>query len=359
VTPETHPGAGARAIHHIPAHAVAAGPSDLAIRIFSPKERPGFQVNESIFLLGDSRLGGEWLVRQEFELAGDLPAGIAPQPLGQPPMTQTVASRLFNGMIAPLAPYALAGVIWYQGESNARRAAQYRKAFPLLIGDWRALWHRDDLPFFWCQISSFGNYRPLDKQPTESTWAELREAQSAALSLAATGQAVTIDVGEAEDIHPREKEIPGRRLAAIARAKIYGCAEIPFSGPVYESMTIQADRIVVKFSHTEGGLVAKPLPATIPLTTIPARDVPLVRHSPKSPLEGFAICGPDKKWRWANASIEDGKVVVSSPEVSQPVAVRYAWSDYPLANLVNGAGFPAAPFRTDNFRLTTDEGRYP
>lgn len=227
---------------------------------------------------------------------------------------------LYNGMLAPIIPYGIAGAIWYQGESNADRAYQYRKLFPTMIKSWRDSWRQGDFPFLFVQLA---NFMKVVDEPTESEWAELREAQSMTLSLAKTGIAVIIDIGEADDIHPKNKQDVGSRLALWALAKTYG-RELVYSGPTYKSMDIDGNKVVLHFKHTGGGLVAK-----------------------GSPLKGFAIAGADRKFVWADARIEGDTVVVSSEKVAEPVAVRYAWANNPVCNLYNAEGLPASPFRTD------------
>jgi len=283
-----------------------------------------------------------------------------PGPKGKQPRRQNGANKknpslLFNGMIHPLIPYAIRGAIWYQGEANAVRAWQYRTAFPLMINDWRAQWKQGDFPFYFCQLANFDK----NKLPelADSPWAELREAQSLALKLPNTGMAVLIDLGESGDIHPRNKKPVGERLAKIAFANQYG-KKVPFSGPVFESMKIEGNKARLAFSHIEGGLVAKALPATVNVKTKTGETAPLVRKSPNSELEGFAICGADNKWVWADARIDGDSVVLWSDKVSEPVAVRYAWADNPVCNLSNKAGFPASPFRTDDLPAVTRDVVY-
>lgn len=232
------------------------------------------------------------------------------------------ASVLYNGMLAPIRPFAIKGAIWYQGESNAGRAYQYRKLFPAMIADWRKQWGQGDFPFFYVQLAAFMARQP---QPTESAWAELREAQTMALSTPKTGMAVTIDIGDAIDIHPKNKQDVGKRLALNALSVAYG-QNVVAAGPLYRSMTIEGNKIRIQFHHVGGGLVAK-----------------------GEKLTGFAICGADRKFVWADAVIDGDSVLVSSPEVPQPVAVRYAWADNPECNLYNKEGLPASPFRTDDF----------
>ncbi len=229
---------------------------------------------------------------------------------------------LFNAMIKPLVPYAMRGAIWYQGESNSDRAYQYRELFPLMIQDWRKQWNTE-FPFYFVQLA---NYMKADEEPMESAWAELREAQSNTLHLENTGMAVTIDIGDAKDIHAKNKQEVGRRLSLVARANTYG-ENIAFSGPIFKSYKIVGTKIHIGFEQTQGGLKTK-------------ND---------ETLKGFAIAGVDHKFYWANAEIVGAEIIVSSPEVSFPIAVRYAWANNPDCNLTNGAGLPASPFRTDDW----------
>jgi len=255
-----------------------------------------------------------------------------PKPLRKPTDPRTGQHRpanLYNGMLLPLIPYAIRGVVWYQGESNAGRAYQYRDLFPKMINNWRADWGQGDFPFYFVQLA---NYKAVKPEPGDSDWAELREAQTMTLKLPHTGQAVIIDIGEAEDIHPKNKQDVGRRLALWALAKDYG-QNVVYSSPMYKACQKQDKQIVVEFDHLGGGLVAKDGPA----------------------LKGFAIAGEDRKFVWAEAKIEGDKVVVSSPEVPKPVAVRYAWADNPICNLYSKAGLPACPFRTDDWPGITAE----
>lgn len=333
--------------HTVPANLVREGVNDLLIRVWSPEKTPNFTVSEEYFRAGSVPLAGSW--KQWRETLLPPPASSPPAPPVQLPLIQGVASRAFNGMIAPLNSYGIAGIIWYQGENNAHRAAQYREVFPALIRDWRRQWGDEEMPFFWCQLA---NYRPKEIQPGENAWAELREAQSLALSLPATGQAVTIDVGEAADIHPRNKSVPGQRLADIALAKVYG-REAPTSGPVFSSATFDKGRAIVSFSDHGGGLVAAPVPETHILTSVPPVTAPLIRNSPNSQLEGFAVCGADRVWHWADAMIDGDTVVAWSTAVPEPIAVRYAWAGNPTANLQGQNKLPAVPFRSDDFPLQT------
>jgi sialate O-acetylesterase len=301
---------------------------------------------------GNISLDGEWLAKIEKELPSLEAAAksAAPAPLPGAPDPSKYAAYLYNGMIAPLIPYTIQGAIWYQGEANAGRAFQYRTAFPLMIQDWRTRWGEGDFPFYFCQLA---NFRAKETEPRDSLWAELREAQTRTLALPNTGQAILIDIGESGDIHPRNKKNAGERLAAVALARTYA-RTIPYSGPAYDSQTIEGDKIRLKFRETSGGLVAKPLAKEYLVSSLRKQTLPLVRNSPNSELEGFAICGQDRKWVWADARIDGLTVVVWSTAVPRPIAVRYGWADNPTVNLYNRAGFPAGPFRTDAFPGTTD-----
>jgi sialate O-acetylesterase len=237
------------------------------------------------------------------------------------------AGTLWDGLLAPIATFPIRGAIWYQGESNVERALQYRALFPALIRGWRSAWGQGEFPFLFVQLASF---RARDKEPGDSPWAELREAQAAALELPHTGMAVAIDVGDAEDIHPRNKQAVGERLAKLALRTVYG-KDVACFGPSFaEVAPLAADgasKLRVRFEHAEGGL----------------------RTSDDAPVRGFAVAGEDQVFHWAQAKIDGDSVVLTSPEVPAPVAARYAWADNPDANLVNREGLPAAPLRTDAF----------
>lgn len=242
------------------------------------------------------------------------------------------ASALFNGMIAPLIPYAIRGAGWYQGESNATRAAQYRKLLPAMIRGWRRAWGEGDFPFLIVQLPNYGS---PEMEPGESWWAELREAQLQTLNvLPNTGLAVTIDIGEADDVHPQDKMHVGQRLAAWAIGTTYAQPGI-YSGPLYESAQPEGDAVRIWFRHTGGRLI-----------TMDGR-----------PLRGFAIAGADRKFRRAEARIDGDTIVVSSPDVPSPIAARYAWAGNPECNLTNLEGLPASPFRTDSWPVSTETGQ--
>ena len=234
-------------------------------------------------------------------------------------------ANLFNGVLHPIIGYGIRGAIWYQGESNAGRAYQYRSLFPLMINTWRKHWQQGDFPFYWVQLADFKQEAP---EPRDSAWAELREAQSMALSLTNTGQAVIIDAGEGRDIHPRDKETVANRLARIALARDYG-VEMAWQSPSYDSMRIDGNAVSIQLKHVSAG----------GLHTFDVYEV-----------MGFEIAGEDQKFVWAEAKLEGkNKVTVSSPQVPKPVAVRYAWGDNPVVNLQDRNGLPLTPFRTDDW----------
>ncbi len=244
-------------------------------------------------------------------------------------------AELYNGMIAPLLPFSIQGAIWYQGESNAGRAYQYRSLFADMIANWRHDFGQGDFPFLFVQLAPWDKSKKRDvaeitKAPVESDWAELREAQVwAAKVLPNVGMAVITDVGDKDDIHPTKKEPVGGRLALAARTIAYG-EKIVSSGPSYRSLAIEGNQAILSFDDVGRGLEAR-----------------------GGSLQGFAIAGADRKFVWATAEIQGDKVVVSSPDVPHPVAVRYGWADFPVVNLFNKEGLPASPFRTDSFPMVT------
>jgi len=350
-TPATYPGKGYWRRAEVPFALLRPGKNIVAMRVFAPIASVQFLAPAENLMAGSIAIRGEWLAKAEYELPALDAKVLASAPVAppNPPRLQDIAAQLFNGMIHPLVPYGIRGVIWYQGEANHTRAEQYVTTFPRLIEDWRAKWHDPNLPFYHCQLANFTEKLAT---PGDSTRAELREAQLLSLKLPATGEAVLIDLGDSGDIHPRYKEEVGERLARIALAHDYG-QKIACSGPVLDSSKVEGGTIRLTFSHADGGLVAKPLPARYSVKSVTGETAPLIRTRPQSELEGFAICGDDHKWVWADAKIDRRDVIVSSPEVARPVAVRYAWADNPTCNLFNGAGLPASPFRTDNSPRTT------
>ncbi|BCI63332.1 9-O-acetylesterase [Coprobacter secundus subsp. similis] len=306
--------------YNVPAGLVKAGKAVIAVRISDMALSGGFYGDPVTLQLmlknSDSiSLSGNWKYQIGLKQS-EMP--LKPiSPVDNPKCPTT----LYNAMLYPLAPFAFQGVIWYQGEANASMAEQYRTLFPLLIDDWRSLWKRN-FPFYFVQLAAFN---PERTEPYDSEWAALREAQLNTLHWNNTGMAVAMDIGNAKDIHPKNKQEVGRRLALIARAKTYG-EDIPYSGPVFKAYRIEDDKIRISFSHVEGGL--------------------------KTPngesLKGFAICGSDRCYYWAEARIEGNEIIVFSPKVPRPYAVRYGWADNISCNLYNGAGLPASPFRTDS-----------
>jgi sialate O-acetylesterase len=234
-------------------------------------------------------------------------------------------ANIYNGVLKSHLGYGIRGAIWYQGESNAGRAYQYRDLFPLMIDSWRKEWGQGDFPFYWVQLADFKAEKP---EPAESDWAELREAQTMTMDrLPNTGEAVIIDIGEGKDIHPKNKVDVGRRLARWALAKQYG-VNIPYQSPRYKSSDVSGNKMVITFDHVGKGW--RPFDVAEP--------------------RGFAIAGEDKKFVWAKAKVlPEGKIEVSSDAVASPVAVRYAWADNPVCNMFNVDGLPLTPFRTDTW----------
>ena len=308
----------------VPAGLAKAGRNVIAVSVLDVAGNGGINGKAGdmrLRLAGDDSeapipLAGAWKYKVAAPLAS-LPS--PPQEARPNPNEVTVLS---NGMIAPLVPFALRGAIWYQGESNASNAAQYRRLLPALINDWRDRFGVGRFPFYIVSLANFMNTKP---EPAESSWAELREAQYlASQAVPNSAVALAIDIGDAKDIHPRNKQDVGRRLALDALALTYG-RPVEYSGPVFQSATAEGNALRLSFDHTGGGLVAKG----------------------DGPLKGFAVAGEDGKFAWADAKIDGDAVVVSSPKVEHPRTVRYAWVDNPEANFANKAGLPALPFRSD------------
>jgi sialate O-acetylesterase len=236
-------------------------------------------------------------------------------------------TTLYNGMIAPLATFRMRGVIWYHGGANAsgRSAFNYRRTLPALIGDWRRHWAQGEFPFYIVQLANIGE--PANDPNRNSPYAMVRESQLKSLAVTNTALAVAIDLGESGDKHPKNKQDVGRRLSLLALAKTYG-KSIAYSGPLYDGMKVEGSTIRIRLRHADGGLVA----------------------TGGGKLARFAIAGVDRKFAWADAVIDGDTVIVASPQVSKPVAVRYAWADNPSGcNLANKSGLPASPFRTDEW----------
>ena len=334
--------------YRIPGNLVKAGNNTIAIRVIDHAygalvgtirliASPGKEIN----------LAGKWLQRLEFAVhPGDLP----PRPLPPAPRNQNTPGALYNAMIAPWTTYPIRGILWYQGESNVGDPELYMKYFPLLIQSWKKAWNDPEQPFLFVQLSAYERHQPDRKLPMDfykhrqpapqSGWAEIREVQEAALLLPNTGMAVSVDIGDPDDIHPRNKQEVGRRLALeaerIAYPKAVALAEkgtpaarskqkVMTRGPIYTRMKIEGNKIRLFFRFAGRGLTAK-----------------------GGRLNHFAIAGNDGKFVWANAEIDGSTVLVWSPSIKRPRAVRYAWANYPAeANLYNLDGLPASPFRTD------------
>ena len=310
----------------IPARLVKAGKAVLTVRILNTGGYVGITGDKDITLSIDKKspaanevlsLGGTWksLASTKFSQLPPMPRNANNEP--------NIVSVLYNAMLHPLIPFAIKGAIWYQGESNDNRAYQYRDLLPTMINDWRTQWGYN-FPFY---IAQLANFRKQATEPVEGLWGELREAQMMTTSLENTGIACLIDIGDANDIHPKNKQEVGRRLALAARAQTYG-EKIVYSGPVYKGYRIEGNTIRISFCHTDGGLKTRDGDAKV---------------------KGFAIAGLDHKFHWAEARIDGNDIVVSSPDVAFPIAVRYAWADNPDCNLYNGEGLPAFPFRTDDW----------
>jgi sialate O-acetylesterase len=303
------------------------GKNLVAVRVFKLKPEGGFMSKPDALqlTLGDSTvipLAGEWkgALSVDARPPHPLPLGFENWPV--------MPSVLYQGMLQPVAPFALTGAIWYQGEANAGHAYQYRALLPAMIGDWRKLFGSGDLPFYIVSLPAFMHHQD---QPGDSAWAELREAQAmTARNVRNAGLAVTIDTGDPDNIHPPDKKIVGERLALCALAQHYG-KKTPYQGPTFKSLRHLPGALELRFEHTDGGLVVK-----------------------GDKLGEFSVAGKDRKWHWAEARIQGDAVVVSSPEVPEPQEARYAWQSYPVATLYNGAGLPAVPFRTDNWPGVTE-----
>ena len=303
------------------------GDNSISVRVYAAQGACGFTgMADQMRIVLDSdpngdpvSLSGEWRERVERKIDTTLQAPHMPLGPGSP----KVPSSLYDGMISPLIPFGIKGVLWYQGESNVGESDQYRVLFPALIRDWRQHWGQGQFPFYFVQLP---NFKARQDTPGDSDWAEMREAQATALKLNSTGMANTIDLGDPATIHPKNKREVGRRLALIALSKDYG-AHIPWSGPEYHYLTHAGDTIRLFFQHVEDGL----------------------KTSDGKAPSGFSIAGDDRRFYWATAKIEGDSIVLSNPNVPNPIAVRYGWADNPDCNLYNSADLPAIPFRTDDW----------
>lgn len=303
----------------VPGEYVKAGKNVIAVRIFNGLGNGGFvpyPAPKKLYI--DKKhsmdLTSDWKSAIEFsQKPGKLPFNI--------PRYQQLQTGFFNAMVAPFVKFPINGVIWYQGESNAGRYKQHDVLFPAMITAWRKLWGDPNLPFYFVQLAG---YKKREANPTSPGWAHFRESQRKTLALPHTGMAVAIDIGDAKNVHPKNKQDVGKRLARWARRDCYGEKDLEVSGPLYASNAIEGDKIRLKFTHTKGGLKAR-----------------------KTPLKGFEIAGEDKKFVWADAKIDGDSVVVWSPKIKTPRYVRYAWANNPECDLRNGENLPAVPFRTD------------
>jgi sialate O-acetylesterase len=306
------------------------GKNTVAIRVFKIKPDGGFLAKPEVLqlVLGDKTsipLAGKWQGQLSVDARPPhpMPIGFENWPV--------IPSVLYEGMLAPIAPLSITGVIWYQGEQNSDRGFQYRKILPVMISDWRNLFQQGDFPFYIVSLPGFGHRSPT---PIDDAWAETRESQAiVAAEVPNSCLAVTIDTGDPDNLHPKDKLPVGERLAFCALVKHYG-KHVVYSGPTLVSVTRIPGSIRLRFAHTNGGLVVK---------------------GPK--LEEFSIAGEDRKWYWADARIEGNTVIVSSPSVPNPKEVRYAWQSNPAATLFNSAGLPAGPFRTDTWPGITEGHR--
>jgi sialate O-acetylesterase len=302
----------------IPVGILRTGKNIIVVRVINNTGKGGF-VPDKLYAIvtGDDTVNieGEW----KFRLGAVMP------PLASQTFIRWMPLGLYNSMIAPLLNYRIKGVIWYQGESNTDRSAEYNELFSTLINDWREKWNEGNFPFLFVQLSNFMN---PGNEPSESNWALLRESQLKILSVPNTGMAVTYDIGEWNDIHPLDKKDVGKRLFLAAEKVAYGNDNMVYSGPVYKSMKVEHNKIVLSFTNIGTGIIAKG----------------------GGELKYFSIAGADKHFVWAKAKIDGNKVVVWSDKILKPVAVRYAWADDPEgANLYNKEGLPASPFRTDEW----------
>ena len=336
-------------IYRVPAAAAAAG-GVFTVRLFNAVMIPGVV---EYFLVNGRRTGGaDWELAEEYRLppfkAGaldDLP------PRQRFCLAQHYPTGLFNGKIAGLVPMGLSGVIWYQGESNATPVeggggpAAYADLFGTMIKSWRQLFQKPDLPFAWCQLAAYTAKAKDPNDPANELWPRLREAQTKTLALPHTGQAILIDAGEEQDIHPRDKRTPGERLAAWALNQVYGRRALPYRGPHMASVRVAADKLVVSFAACGKGLMARDLGDEYLKRWTPRAYGKVRRNSPQAQVEGFSLAGADGVWHWADkADIQGEAVVVSATQVPKPVAVRYGFAANPWVNLYNAEGLPAEPF---------------
>ena len=308
-------------IYDIPKDILRKGRNTIVVRVEDTGGGGGFSGEAEKILFnstgGDIPLAGEWLYRVSSE-SFSASSGISVHPNSKPTL-------LYNGMIQPLVNYPIKGAIWYQGESNAAEAYKYRSRFPNLIRDWRNKWQNPLMGFYFVQLA---NFMEVKDEPGESDWALLREAQAMTLALPKTGMAVTIDIGETDDIHPRNKQDVGRRLALAALHDTYG-KDVVYSGPVYKSMKLEGSKVILELDPMGSALEVR---------------------DKYGYVKGFSIAGEDMVFHWARGVQKESSLILVSDKVDKPVAVRYGWADNPLdANLYNVEGLPASPFRTDDW----------
>lgn len=322
--------------YNVKKHILKGKNNVLMVRVFDMSHEGGFKsppqalaifpINEPKNLI---KLAGHWQYKRGSGQLNNYSFSAVPFFDIEGAKPNSLVSSLYNSMIHPLTNFPIKGAIWYQGEANASRAYEYYQLFPNLISNWRNKWHQNDMPFYFVQLANFQKRSHIANNP-DHFWPELRDAQKNTLLLPNTGMAVTIDIGEAKDIHPKNKRDVGKRLAANALKFTYGKDVVP-SGPLYHSHELDNSNMVISFDSIGDGLLSKS-----------------GKH-----LKGFAIAGKDRHFYWAKAKIKNSKVVVWSDEVTYPVAVRYAWANNPEVSLYNKEGLPASPFRTDNWKLIT------
>lgn len=315
-------GADVERVYKIPQKILKQGKNNITVRVEDTYYKGGFSSKpDKLFLeLGQKKilLSGEWKYKIDTVYAN---FRVSPN---------DVPSLLYNAMINPLIPYGIKGVIWYQGESNTPRSKEYEITFPNMINNWREDWQQGEFPFLFVQLA---NYKKAKSSPQDDDWAELRESQKKTLSLKNTGMAVAIDIGEASDIHPKNKQDVGNRLMLSALNVAYA-KDIVHSGPIYKSMKIEGEKAIISFDHVGSGLLVK---------------------NKHGYISEFEMAGADKKFYWAKAKLEGDKIIVWSDQVQNPIAVRFGWSSNPDEfNLYNKEGLPASPFRTDDWEGITD-----
>ena len=306
--------------HRIPGKLVKAGKNVIAVRIFNEIGLGGFHPSYPAPLKIYQHGSGEVMLPKTWKCKVEL--GLKPAKMARNlPHGYKVPSALYNAMIAPYTRFPIRGFLWYQGESNSGRWEQHSILFPAMITSWRRLWCDETLPFYFVQLAS---YQAREKEPDSGGWAFIRESQTKTLALPNTGMAIAIDIGDATNVHPKNKQDVGKRLALWAKRDCYGDTDTVVSGPLFSSSVVEGNRIRIHFTHLGGGLEAR-----------------------GGELKGFAIAGPDKVFRWAKAKIDEDTVLVWNETIPTPAFVRYAWASNPECTLYNAAGLPAVPFRTD------------